>query len=81
MSNLTEQEKRAAVVVALSAGRSPPEISKFLKLSRSLVYRVKKVEILVQEKVYIDKKLKLKKLLCLNLIFKFTTGSFLIKFT
>ena len=37
-----EYEKRAAIVVALRAERTPPEIANFLKLPRSLVYRVKK---------------------------------------
>ena len=41
MSVITEFEKRAAVKVALSAGRSPTEIVNFLNVPRSLVYRVK----------------------------------------
>lgn len=39
---LSEYDKRAAVLVALHAGRTAPEIMKFLKLPSSLVYRVKK---------------------------------------
>ena len=38
----TEYDKRAAIMVALRAGRKPAEIANFLNLPRSLVYRVKK---------------------------------------
>jgi hypothetical protein len=38
-----EYETRAAVLKALRAGRKPLEIARFLKVHRSLVYRLKKV--------------------------------------
>jgi transposase len=38
-----EYETRAAVLKALRAGRKPQEIARFLKVHRSLVYRLKKV--------------------------------------
>ena len=41
MSVITEFEMRAAVKVALRAGRSPTKIVNFLNVPRSLVYRVK----------------------------------------
>jgi inhibitor of nuclear factor kappa-B kinase subunit alpha len=37
----SEYDKRAAILVSLRAGRNPPEIADFLKLPRSLIYRVK----------------------------------------
>ena len=38
----SEYDKRAAIIVALGAGRSPPEIAQFLGLPKSLVYRTKR---------------------------------------
>ncbi|UYV63008.1 hypothetical protein LAZ67_2002827 [Cordylochernes scorpioides] len=42
MNSNREFENRAAIIVALRAGRSPKEIVDFLKLPKTTIYRVKK---------------------------------------
>ncbi|UYV61207.1 hypothetical protein LAZ67_1003813 [Cordylochernes scorpioides] len=42
MKSNREFQNRAAIIVALRAGRSPKEIVDFLKLPKTTIYRVKK---------------------------------------